>query len=177
MADPVEQHSQELRRCVAGWASLWNLPGLEDRVTVTFSTRFRTSLGRCAPTSGEIRLAAFLQNGADELLTEALCHEVAHAAAHELHGHRLKPHGPEWRALMETAGFEARARIPAALLQGVTPPDARQRALWEHRCPVCHATRLARTAVRRWRCASCTEAGLSGQLIVTKLEAGGGEGR
>lgn len=173
MPEPSQLQSQELRPLIARWGALWDLPGLEDRVAISFSTRFRTSLGRCAPASGEIRLAAFLLDGPGGLLCEALCHEAAHAAVHELHRRRPKPHGPEWRGLMEAAGFEPRARIPAVLLEGLVPPATRRRPAWEHRCPVCHASWVARTAVQRWRCAACCEEGLEGRLVITKLAPGG----
>ena len=173
-SDPAEPRGEDLDALLAHWAVLWNLPGLEDRLAVSFSRRFRRSLGRCAPASGEIRLAAFLQGGPPELLTEALCHEAAHAAVHELHGRGPKPLGVEWRELMRAAGFEPRARVPAALLEGLAPARQRTRTGWLHRCPVCHASRVARRAVRRWRCAACVEEGLEGRFVITRLAAGDG---
>ena len=159
------------------WAALWSLPGLEDRVSVTFSRRFRSSLGRCAPSSGEIRLAAFLQDGPRALLIEALCHEAAHAAVYELHGPGPKPHGPEWRVLMQAAGYQPRARVPAALLEDLAPSSIRTRPTWLHRCPVCQASRIARRAVHRWRCAACVRAGLNGFLLIERVPSNTGTQR
>jgi predicted SprT family Zn-dependent metalloprotease len=41
-----------------------------------------------------------------------LCHELAHLAARERHGDRIRPHGPEWKALMRAAGYEPKTRLP-----------------------------------------------------------------
>lgn len=165
------QDPSSLRRLVAPWSEAWSLAGLEHRINITFSSRFRTSLGRCVPRAGEIRLAAFLLTGPPAVLREALCHEVAHAAVYELHGIGAKPHGSEWRALMETAGFVPRTRLPANLVPDVLLHRGNPKRLWEHRCPVCHASRMARRRVTRWRCAACRAAGLEGGLTITELHS------
>jgi predicted SprT family Zn-dependent metalloprotease len=74
------------------------------------------SLGRCHPERRLIRLASWLREAPDVLLAEVLCHEVAHVAVHELHGSDCRPHGSEWKALMRTAGYPARTRIPEGQL-------------------------------------------------------------
>ena len=160
-----------LRSKAEGWAHLWGVPGLTESVTVEFSRRFRSSLGQCRPIQGRIRLAAHLEQGNDDLLEEVLCHELAHVAVHRLHGRRVRPHGREWKSLVAAAGFEPRARFdPAA---GKFPPRP-PRARWEHRCPVCRATRMAGRPVRNWRCGACYSAGRSGKLIITRVPSGGG---
>ncbi len=68
---------------------------------------------------------------------------------------------------MRTAGFEPRTRLRTADLGDWFP--TRRPASWEHHCPVCQTARLARRAVRRWRCRPCVEAGLSGELRIRKL--------
>lgn len=162
------QELPELRRLVAGWAETWGLPGIEQRLDITFDTRFRTSLGRCVPSERRIRLASFLLTGPTALLHEALCHEAAHAAAYELHGNGRRPHGHEWRALMRAADFEPRARIPADLLPDLPPHRVQRGARWEYRCPVCDASRLARRRVSGWHCTACRAAGMDGALVVTR---------
>jgi predicted SprT family Zn-dependent metalloprotease len=156
---------------LAAWGELWGLPGLENRLDVSISTRMRTSLGRCAPARGQLRIAAFLLDGPEALLHEVLCHEAAHAAAHEIHGPRIRPHGREWRNLMTAAGFEARARFPAARLDALPPAALRARVLWEHRCPVCHVQQNAGRPVPQWRCVGCRSAGLGGRLEITRTTA------
>lgn len=42
------------------------------------------------------------------MLTQTVPHEVAHAVIYQLHGSHCRPHGPEWRALMQALGVEAR---------------------------------------------------------------------
>jgi len=165
----VTQNASGLRGALAHWAEAWDLAGFEQRLDVRFSKRFCTSLGRCRPDTGEIRLAEFLLTGPPALLRETLCHEAAHAAVYVRHGRGRKPHGTEWRALMQAAGFEARARLPAHLVADVVRPRARRRRLWQHRCPVCHASRTARRRVPQWRCAACRAMGLEGALLITEL--------
>lgn len=156
----------DLLSALANWCLLWDVPDLDSRLQIVWSSRFRRSLGRFSAGSSQVRLAAFLLEGHEILVKEVLCHEAAHAAVFELHGRTRAPHGPEWRRLMEVAGYEPRARFPEHLLPSST---RRLRGLWEHRCPVCHAYRIARTPAGRWRCRACNEAGLPGALTVRAL--------
>ena len=162
---------------LADWAQLWGVPGLEERLSVQISTRLRTSLGRYSPAQGALRVASYLLDGPQSLLREVLCHEAAHAAVYELHGRTVRPHGREWQALMRKAGFVPRTRIPTAELDRLPLPARRARVLWEHRCPVCQALRVAGRPVRAWRCAACRAAGLSGELVIERVTAHGREAR
>ena len=157
-----------LREKARRWEEIWNVPDLLDSVSIEFSTRFRTSLGLCRPAQGRIRLADGLRNGDAHLLEEVLCHELAHVAVHRLHGRRAKPHGPEWKSLLVKAGYEPRVRV---LEDDPRLPATfnKPRPRWEHRCPVCQARRTAGRPVPEWRCAECLDAGLSGELVITKL--------
>ena len=155
------------------WLGLWNTPGLAARATIEYSSRLTRSLGRCYPERRLIRLAGFLETGLDEgestLLEEVLCHELAHLAARELHGLHIRPHGPEWKALMRAAGFEPRIRLPLpASAPNPRPRRRRQRYLYLHRCPICQLSKTAKRAVRQWRCAACLGAGLDGTLDITR---------
>src|SRR5215470_20438026 len=93
-------------------ADRWGLQGLEQRVRIEWSHRFRRSLGRVHLERRVVRLSAELAVAPITVLLEVLCHEVAHLAARDLHGHCCQPHGPEWVALVRAAGFEPRRRIP-----------------------------------------------------------------
>ncbi len=101
-----------MKSLVATWATIWGTPGLEDRLTISFSTRMTRSLGRCQPDRAVVRLASWLREDRRELLHEVLCHEAAHAAVVELHGRGARPHGTEGKELMRAAGFDPRVRIP-----------------------------------------------------------------
>jgi SprT protein len=167
--------SERFADALRDWGARWSLVGLEERIRISFSSRLRTSLGRCVPVRGEIRVASFLLTGPPGILHEVLCHEAAHVAAAELHGPRVRPHGREWKALVAAAGFEPRVRIPAGEVEHLLRQVRQVGTLWEHRCPVCRTRRLAGRPVRRWRCAACTHAGLEGRLVISRA-AGPGAG-
>jgi predicted SprT family Zn-dependent metalloprotease len=154
------------------WASLWGVPGLGSKVTVEFSSRMTRSLGRCYPERRLIRLSESLIRAPRPVFLETLCHELAHVAVRELNGSRTRPHGPAWAALMREAGFKPRARLPYTCSELPSiKKEPRQRYLYVHRCPVCQVERIARRAVRRWRCRACWEAGLDGKLEIHRRPA------
>jgi hypothetical protein len=108
----MQDAAPHLLAAVPSWAEVWGVPGLEARLSIHFSTRMTRSLGRCHPERKLIRLASWLREAPAGLLAEVLCHEVAHVAVQELHGRDCRPHGREWKQLMQTAGYPGRARIP-----------------------------------------------------------------
>jgi len=148
---------------------LWGVPTPATDVALRTSSRLRTSLGNYRAKRSEITLAAWLLDGPADLLEEVLCHEAAHAAVHALHRRRVRPHGAEWRGLMGRAGLPARRRVPPSALGAASKAPATRYALWEHRCPVCQNTRIARTRVNRWRCRPCHESGRDGRLVIRRL--------
>ncbi len=167
MTAPV-QIPAEIDKLVDDLYAGWELGAPPEDLTITVSTRMKTALGRCRPERPEIRLAAFLLDGPPALLQEVLCHEVAHLAVHSRYGGTARPHGPEWRSFMVRAGFEPRLHIPT---DRPRPPRARKEpAVWAHRCPVCRMTRMAHRRVPQWRCASCLEHGLGGELVIERVE-------
>jgi len=115
----MQEAAPHLLAAVPNWAEAWGVPGLESRLAISFSTRMSRSLGRCHPERKLIRLAGWLREAPDALLAEVLCHEVAHVAVHELHGRDCRPHGKEWKALMRSAGFQPRTRIPEDQLPAI----------------------------------------------------------
>lgn len=150
------------------WARLWGLPDLLRTVHFAWSGRLRSSLARCRPTAGRVTLRADLAEPGHPLLAEVLCHELAHVAVHRRRGGHLRPHGREWRHLVALAGFVPRTRVPGDELPGGEAGGRAPSAVYEHRCPVCRAMRLARRPVTTWRCADCLDAGLSGELEITR---------
>ncbi len=145
---------EELRR----WAELWEDEGLAE-VRIEVSQRMTSSLGRCYPRKRLVRLNPRLFGDLEHLRSEVLCHELAHELVYRRHG-ETRPHGAEWRELVERAGFPARTGIPV-------PGFKKASATYVHRCPECGMTRTARRRVTRWRCAECVENGLEGTLVIT----------
>jgi SprT protein len=156
------------RKAMASWARAWGVPHLVARTQFEFSHRLGRSLARCYPDRHLIRLSHTLRASTDGLLLEVLCHELAHLAVRQIHGPGLRPHGPEWAELVRAAGFEPRARLETAGPALTTPRPAGRQWLYIPRCPVCQEERTARRPVRRWRCSACVEAGLGGELVITR---------
>ncbi len=146
--------NSDLQAKIIDWCQLWEVPGLVDRVQVVFSRRLRSSLGRCTPATGSIRLHAGLEHAAPALQSEVLCHELAHLAAYELHEGNGRPHGQEWAELMRRAGYEPRVRHTAT--SGEVPGLSRQRRRRRrvHHEPdylVFQLSRIAKRVMRQWR--------------------------
>lgn len=150
---------------LAEWSATWSLPRLVDGIELRYSNRLRTSLGRCSPRSGSIRLHPGLREEGEALLREVVCHEVAHVATWRLYGPGARPHGPEWQALMRAAGYEPRTCADPATL-----PERfrRARPRFRHRCPRCRIASDAGRPMRRWRCRRCREAGRDGKLQISR---------
>lgn len=160
---------------LAMWSEAWGLPELPYGVRIVFSRRLQSSLGRCVPGAGLIRLNPGLLDGPPEALREVVCHEVAHVATWLLHGRRARPHGEEWKALMRRAGYFPRARWAEAAV----PTAVRERrsgVVYVHTCPVCRSEWVARRTVSAWRCAACRNAGREGRLTVSKRDARAAQG-
>ncbi len=156
----------ELKRLLSSWGKLWGLQDFQNDVSVSFSNRLKTSLGRCRPAESKITLHADLCAGTKAVLAEVLCHEAAHIAAHKLCGPQAAPHGPEWKALVAAAGFEPRIRAKP----GIATKSRKTRSgllEFEHRCPVCQSVRYARRPMPAWRCEDCLALELDGKLNIT----------
>lgn len=168
---PIDpRHLESLHALLEEWAALWRVPHLAKSVGLRTSSRLRRSLGTYRPARSQITLAAWLLEDAPRpLLEEVLCHEAAHAAVHLSCSGRVRPHGSDWRDLMLAAGRIPRVRIPELLLPKSQQARLAGGRLWEHRCPVCQATRMARTRVTRWRCRQCVMAGRSGRLVIERI--------
>ena len=161
---------------------LWEFPQLAETTRVEVSTRMTRSLARVRPDTRVIRIAQPVIEGPPASLEEVICHEAAHIVAHSQATQRIRPHGREWAALMEQAGYPPRARVDARLL-GIEMPAQqgrganaggrdrrRKRYIYDHRCPVCQNHRTSGRVVRSWRCGPCVDAGMKGELVVTRFE-------
>lgn len=152
-----------IRRCF----SLWGLAGFEENVTICFSRRMCRALGRCYVKRRRISLSKRLREMPISILEEVLCHESAHLAAFQLCGENHRPHGPEWAHLMRLAGFDPRRRLVLDEY-GISTPSKQLSQFYVHFCLVCQMERVARRAVRTWRCADCRALGLDGLLEIRR---------
>ena len=69
----------------------------------------------------------------------------------------IRPHGREWKRLMEAVGYAPRTRL--AVPAGLQPmPKRRKRRsfmLYFHRCQVCQLIRVTRGPIERGGCRAC----------------------
>jgi SprT protein len=102
-----------------------------------------------------------------QLLSETVGHELAHLIVYARHGPKCKPHGPEWRKLMQSAGLPIRTcvQMTGAIVDKGTKLSCLARR-HTYRCPVCQARWVTRRTMKSWPCPFCLEAGLSGELLV-----------
>ena len=134
-------------------------------VTVVLNPRLRTTVARFLPREKRLEVSTATARARNP--ERVLVHELAHAAAVELHGRRVKPHGKEWEALVkaaERAGLATRTRQRSPAKKA-TPTTAR----FSHTCPVCQFRRIAKRRVTTWRCPDCRANGLPGHLVIEKL--------
>jgi len=160
----MHPHMQRrLQRDVEAVARLWAMPSLATLVSLRVNRQLTCTVARYVREDRTIELGPrFLALRGRR--KEVLVHELAHAAVVLGAGNRTAPHGPEWQALVRTAGFPAHARMTCHTARNTRSSSAR----YEHRCPVCQMVRSAARPVRRWQCRQCVEAGLAGRLHITR---------
>ena len=144
--------------------TLWGvrLTGL----TVVRNPRLRTTRARYVPLERRLEVSTAAARAPHP--ERVLIHELAHAAAVELYGRKVRPHGKEWKALIQTAeraGFKTSIpRPPRANSATKRRPTDR----FDHVCPVCQFRRIAKRRVTTWRCPDCRAAGLPGHLAIER---------
>ena len=154
------------------WASLWGVPHLLEEMTVKRNGKLRTTVARWIAEKKQMELGPrFFELTQNQ--SNVLCHELAHAAATQIYGNRISPHGREWRALIRAAGYEPSSKLHNARCTTMNFGKGRSRLRYEHRCPVCHSVRYAKTRMHSWRCTECIRCGLSGQLEICRFEERG----
>jgi predicted SprT family Zn-dependent metalloprotease len=96
-AEPVTQLTARL-------GEVWGV-GLAG-LTVVRNPRLKTTFARYLPARKRLEVSTVTARARHP--ERVLVHELAHAAAVELYGRRVRPHGKEWAALVaaaERAGF------------------------------------------------------------------------
>ena len=151
---------------------LWSVPELPDISRFRHNTRLRTTIARWVIGSNTVELSTgFFNRHWDQ--REILCHELAHAAVVRIHGRSEQPHGAAWCELLRKAGYEPRTHLDSDRMIHAPLTVERSHLIYEHRCPVCHAVRYGKRAVKSWRCVECIGAGLPGNLIVASVPRSG----
>jgi predicted SprT family Zn-dependent metalloprotease len=156
---------QRIARLTRRLGDVWGvrLAGL----IVVRNPRLRTTLARYLPLKRRLELSTAAARARHP--ERVVVHELAHAAAVDLYGRKVRPHGKEWAALVE------RAELAGFLT--ATPRQSSAKSLkkrssssrFEHVCPICHFRRIAKRRVTTWRCPDCRAAGLPGDLDIEKL--------
>lgn len=154
------------RTRIADLTLLWQCPAPMQPITVRFSPRLLSSLGRANCLNGRISLAPYLKRR-PALLEHVFCHELAHLVAFRLVGRSEPAHGPTWRRLMRLAGYAPSSRLAFCSNRASQPAITSFR--YRHRCPICDFSRIARRPMPAWRCADCVAAGLDGRLQIDAL--------
>lgn len=165
-----EAFSTEISNRAFDWFSVWGYPQLHKQTRVRFSRRMYRSMGRCYPERRLLSLNDALREMRDTEILEVLCHELAHIVAYECFGRDIKPHGKEWRELVQGVGFVPRTKYCGDLKLGTMRIRSYPPPRYLHRCMTCFAQRIARRPMNNWRCAECEENGLRGDLTITRLE-------
>lgn len=112
---------------------------------------------RRAPARALIRINAdLLRDHPQEMIAETVPHEVAHAATRWIYGAAAKPHGAEWRALMQAFG-----KAPS-VCHALPAQAARRVAYYPYRCACdqpCYLSairhRRAKAGRASYRCIRC----------------------
>lgn len=150
----VPRKSHNFTRALAKWAGCWRTPGLAGLLSISFSNRLRKSAGRVRPKAGIVTLHAKLITAPRSVVLEVLCHEAAHVAAYLLHGSRVKPHGSQWRALVQAAGYQPSTSLRSRWLPPPAPAPSSSRR-HHYRCPVCQADYFVRRRNSHLHCTPC----------------------
>ena len=161
-----ETQTVELQKQIRRWARLWTVPSLPKLVEIRPNFRLSTTVARYRRDQRAIEVGArFLAQR--QFKAEVLAHEMAHAVVDLRYGRIARPHGKEWQELVIAAGYSPTVRLRTVRLPPPQPRVARSSA-YVHRCPVCQMARISRRPVTGWRCRGCVQAGLPGNLKITR---------
>ena len=143
------------RELLARARARWPGARLPD-VRVDFRLRGRAAGEACARTAVTNYNAQLLEKYGEEFIAEIVPHEIAHVVAGCVFPGRIKPHGPEWRSVMEFFG------VRPSVTHGFETRPARRhgRVAYRCRCDSLHyLTTRAHRRIRRgtveYSCRTC----------------------
>jgi len=104
--------------------------GVDVPATVTFDLRGQAA-GQARYRDGRIRLnRELLMRYPDDFIGQTIPHEFAHLVTHRLYGSKVRPHGKEWRQVVERLGGKPERTHRYA----VTPSRTYRRFLYQCDC-------------------------------------------
>jgi len=148
-------------------ADAWNHASL-SRIAVAVNPNLRSTVARWVRSSDVLEISPTVKLRGPRALREIISHEAAHVVVWARSGSAARPHGPEWAALMRSAGFQPRATLIRCGWRSRRTDGVRIR----HFCPVCQFSRYAKRRMPRWRCPECRAIGLEGGLETERVSSG-----
>lgn len=80
---------------------------LDIKLNVEISGRFKQKAGQYRHNERKIRISQYLLENHPEKVIETVKHEIGHAVVMHRHGkRRTKPHGKEWKSVMQELGVD-----------------------------------------------------------------------
>lgn len=146
-------------------AKLWKHPPVR-KLQIRTNKRLMAIVSRCDASQGLIEISSKVASRSARMQREILCHEAAYLVVWARHRRSATPHGPEWRALVQQAGFDARATLVRC---GEQRRSASNSYRFRHVCPVCHFSKRAKRRMPSWRCPDCRPIGLPGTLLIERV--------
>ncbi len=174
------EQQREIREKTREWlrlaSQLWQQPF--DDIPVYFDLRGKTSgmyvvRGGAFGKDQRIRFnPSIFARHYEESCASTIPHEVAHHICYELHGRRVKPHGKEWRAIMQA--FEVPAEATCKLDLSDIPQKRLRRFDYVCGCREHELTSIRHNRIQRghsrYTCPKCQ------QLLVRLKKATMGSG-
>lgn len=152
------------RSCLRSLAHVWRQPSVSG-LRLRFNRLLKKTIARLLADDGVIEFNTTVARLDVRRRREVICHEAAHFVVWQRYGRSVRPHGPEWVALVELAGFEPTAyRVRCG-----QPKRSAAKRTFRHTCPVCHFSKRAARRMPRWRCPECRAIGLDGSLRIERV--------
>jgi predicted SprT family Zn-dependent metalloprotease len=168
MSLPINTVTDELLTdCCDGLAIYERLNKLVKNLTIEWSSRLKRNLAVTYPKRNLIRINKdLILTENRHLLTEVIVHELAHIAAYLETGSTKDAHGEIWKRHVKEAGYQP--GLSLALNSNPESLSHKATSSYIHTCPICQSQRTAKRPMSVWRCTSCINNNLSGELVISK---------